>query len=201
MFIWLGAALGALVAFLLALRFAPARTNIIVDTAASAARAELTLLWGLGPTIVKRALPKDETGAPLAVFNDAQLIGHALMTPGIADVTIGAYERLFAFDPKRARLELGLNLGDSAKNLVVQTSVEAALASAPLPVRQSVTLQKCGAPGAEFSVRMELSASPAALDAIYGRFKSSRAVREFRKRLKQKVKGKAAKAPREVRAS
>lgn len=201
MFIWLGAVLGALFTFLLALRFAPARTNIIIDTAASAARAEMTLLWGLGPTIVTRALPKDETGAPLAVFNDTQRIGHALMTPGIADVAIGAYQRLFAFDPRKARFELGLNLGDSAQNLVVQTSVEAALASAPLPVRQSVTLQKCGAPGAELSVRMELSASPAALDGIYSQFKSSRAVREFRRRLKQKLKGKASKAPREVRAS
>lgn len=201
MLIWAGAAVAAIVVFLLALRFAPARTNIVVDTAASTARADTTLLWGFGPMVVTRVLPRGEAGAPLAVFNDPQRIGHALMTPGIADVTMGAYERLIALGAQKARFDVGLNLGDSARDLVVQTSIEAALASAPVAVRQSVTIQKCGAPGAELAARLEVTASPATLDAIYSRFKSSRAVKEFRRRLRQKVRGKPGKAPKEVRAS
>lgn len=201
MLVWGAVAVGVIVVLLLALRFAPARTNIIVDTAASTARADMTLLWGLGPTLVTRALPKGEAGGPLAMFNDPQRIGNALMTPGIADAAIGAYQRLYQLKPQRSRFELGLNLGDSAQNLVVQTSVEAVLASAPHALRQTVTIQKCGAPGAELAVRVELSAAPATLDRIYSDFRRSRAVREFRRRLKQRVKPKSSKAPREVRAS
>ena len=159
--LWAAVGAGALVVFLLALRFAPAKTSIIVDTAASTARADTVLLWGMGPKLVTRALPKSAAGSPLALFNDAPRISHALMTPGIADTALAAYQRLFALKPKVSRLDIGLNLSDSAQNLVVQTAVEASLASAPVAMRETVTVQRCGAPGAEIALRVELLASPA----------------------------------------
>ncbi|MBS0385390.1 MAG: hypothetical protein JSS00_08570, partial [Proteobacteria bacterium] len=111
--------------------FAPARTTITIDTGASAAQAEMRLLWGLGPTVFSHALPKSGHGNPLEVFHDPLRIANALMTPGIADVSYGALRRLYQCKPRVARLELGLNLADSAHNRVVETAAQAALAAAP----------------------------------------------------------------------
>lgn len=179
---------------------APAKTTIVVDTAASTARADLKLLWGLGPAVMKRALPKEAAGNPLALFNDARRIGHALMTPGLAEVTYIALRRLFELKPRVGRFELGLNLGDSAQTRVVQTAGQAVLASAPAAVRDNVVLSACDAPGAEVMARFELTASPSTLSAIYSQLQGSRAVKEFRKRLKRKPKAEK-KPPREVRTS
>lgn len=183
-----------------ALWMAPARTTIVIDTAASTARADLKLLWGLGPSLTSRALPKASVGNPLALFNDARRIGYALMTPGIADATYVALRRLFALKPKVGRFDLALNLLDSAQNLVVQTAGQAALASAPAAIRENVGLSKCDAPGAEVTAKFEVSASPMQLAAIYGQFRNSRPAREFRRRLKRKPKTEK-KPPREVRTS
>jgi len=201
MIIWAAAAVGAILLLALALWYAPARTTVIVDTSASTARADMKLLWGLGPLLSARALPKSEAGSPLRLFYEAPRIGYALMTPGLADVTYATVQRLFALKPSLARLALGVHLTDASQNLVVQTAAQAALAAAPASVREKVTIARCETPGAELTARFELSVSPAKLDSIYRDLKSSRAAKEFRRRLKQKMKPKPGKAPREVRAT
>ena len=195
--IWIAA--GA-VLLALALYLAPARAAIIVDTPASIARAELRLLWGLTPAVLVRALPREAAGHPLAPFNDAPRIGHALMTPSLADAAHDAVRRLFLFAPRAARVELGLNLADSAQNRVVETAAQAAMAASPAALRDSVRFYKCEPPGAELIVRFDLTASPQQLSAIYSDFCASRPVREFRRRLRSKPKP-AKKPVREVRAS
>lgn len=190
----------AVLLFVGALLYAPARTNIVIDTTGSTARADMRLLWGMGPAWSMRALPKELAGNPMPAFYDPARVGYALMTPGIADTTYLAVRRLFDLNPKAARFDLGVNLADSAQARVVDTAIQAVLASAPAAVRQGVTITKCETPGAELVGRFELSVSPMQLNGIYGRFKNSRAVREFKKRLKRKPK-QSKKAPREVRAA
>jgi len=186
--------------FVAALFFAPARTTILIDTAGSTARADMRLLWGVGPAWTMRALPKELAGNPMPAFYDPARIGYALMTPGITEVTYTALRRLFALNPRAARFDLAVNLTDTAQARVVDTAIHAVLASAPAQVRQNVGVSKCETPGAELSMRFDLNVSPTQLDGIYKRFKGSRAVREFRKRLKRKPKQNK-RAPREVRAS
>ena len=192
---------GALVAAAIAaLFYAPARTIILVDTQGSTARAEMKTLWGVGPNWTLRALPKESAGNPMPAFSDPARIGYALMTPGIADVAYAAVQRLIALKPRTAQFKLAFQLPDAAQSRVVQTAVQAALAAAPAAMRQAVAIGASEAPGAELSVRFELNASPAQIKSIYARFNSSRAVREFKKRLKRKQKA-GKKAPREVQAS
>jgi hypothetical protein len=183
-----------------ALFYAPARTSILIDTRGAIARADMKLLWGVGPAWTLRALPKELAGNPLAAFYDPARVGYALMTPGIADTTYAALRRLFAHNPSHARFDLGVNLADAAQARVVETAIQAVLASAPANVRQAIAITKCETPGAELVSRFDLNISPTALNGIYGRFKKSRAVKEFHKRLKRKPKANR-KAPREVRAS
>lgn len=179
--------------------FAPAKTKIIVDTPTSTARAEMALLWGFGPTLTARALPKRAAGSPFGLFNDAPRVAQALMTPGLADTVYAALRSLYDLNWRLGRLDVGVNFGENAQNLVVQTAAQAALAAAPVALRESVTVTRREAPGAELVGLAELYASPARLKAIYARLKTSRAVREFRKRLMRKQK--PVKRPaREVRA-
>jgi hypothetical protein len=200
--IWAIAGVAAAVLIPLAGYFLPANTKIVIDTPTSTARAEVRLLWGLGPTTITRALPKKANGNPLALFNEAPRIGHALMTPGIADTAYAAIKSLYDLKPRVAKLDLRINLGDSAQNTVVQTAAQAVLAIAPVALRDSVTISKCEAPGAELSGEFKLSASPARLSAIYNRFRGSRAVQEFRRRLNRKMKpGKKTPPPPEVQVS
>jgi len=201
MIIWAAAAGGAVLLLALALWYAPARTTVIVDTSASTARADMHLLWGMGPLLSARALPKGEAGTPLKLFYEAPRIGYALMTPGLADTVYATMQRLLALKPSLSRLSLRMNLGDSAQSRVVETAAHAAIAAAPASVRETVTIAQSEAPGAELTARFELSVSPASLNAIYGDLNNSRAVKEFRRRLRQKMKPKSGKAPREVRAT
>jgi hypothetical protein len=180
--------------------FLPARTTIVVDTPTSTARAEMRLLWGLGPQVISRALPKQEHAAPLGVFNDAVRISYALMTPGIIDAAGLAVRSLNELNPRTVRVAFSINLGDPAQNLVVQTGAQAALALAPASLRERVAILKHPTPGAALSADFELDASPAQLAAIYGRFKNARAAQEFRRRLKRKIKP-SKKGAREVRVS
>jgi hypothetical protein len=178
---------------------APARCTILIDTATSTARVEQRLFWGLGPMTYNRILPASVQGNPIAVFYDVTRIGHALMTPGLAEVTYRAVQRVFALKPKVARFELDLNLADPAQNLVVQTAAQAALAMAPAAIRDIVVFGKCDTPGAEVHAKFELIATPGQINAIYSTLKQSRPGHEFRKRLKRKPK--APRRPvREVRA-
>lgn len=195
-----GGAVLLVLVFVGALAYAPARTTILIDTPGSTARADMRLLWGAGPSWTLRAMPKELAGNPMPSFYDPARIGYALMTPGIADVTYAALHRLFAQEPRNARFDLGMNLSDSAQIRVIDTAIQAVLAAAPAPMRQAIAITRCETPGAELVARFELSISPMALNAIHSRFKNSRAVREFKKRLKRKPKH-AKKAPREVRAS
>lgn len=198
--VWLIAAAAGVAAVAVLVLIAPARASILVDTTASTARVDIWPLWGLLPRHSSRILPRAGAGSPLAVFNDAGRIGHALMTPGVADVAYDAIRRLFEMKPRVARFALAMNLGDHAKNLVVQTAAQAALAAAPGAMRENVLISKCEAPGAELSARFELSASPLALWSIWRGLKGSRAAREFRRRLRRKPKP-PKKPVREVRAS
>lgn len=200
--IWVAAIGGGCALVWAALYLLPARTTITIDTAASAAQAEMRLLWGLGPTVFARALPRSNHGNPLEFFHDVTRIGYALMTPGIADVSYRSLQRLYRYKPRVARLEFGLNLADTAENLVVQTAAQAALAAAPAAMRETVSISKSAAPGAELVGRFELNASPMQLASIYGAFKRSEPVREFRRRLKRKLKTKhGRKAPSEIRTA
>lgn len=197
---WLLAIAGALGAIVAAGLYAPAKTMILVDTAGSAARAEMRLLWGLGPKLTARALPRAATGSPLNSFNDAARVGHALMTPGIAEAAYAALRRLYELKPSVVRAAVRVNLADTAQNMVVQTAVQAALASAPAALRERVRVERCEAPGAELSAAFELYASPVQIRSIWRDLKNSRSAREFRKRLKRKPKPQK-KAPKEVRAA
>jgi hypothetical protein len=181
---------GAVAAILIpfACYFAPAHTTIVIDTPTSTARAEMRLLWGMGPAIIARALPAKGNGSPLAAFTDAARVGHALMTPGIADAASIALRSLYELKPRAAHMQLAINLNDTAQSRVVQTGVQAALAMAPASLRERVVVVKSEAPGAELSADFAVSASPAQLSAIYNRFKNSRAAQEFRRRLKRKSK-------------
>lgn len=198
--VWALVAAAGLVAFGAALLWMPAKTSILVDTSGSAARAEMRLLGGMGPKYTKRALPREAAGAPLAVFHDPQRIGYALMTPGIADAAFEAVRQLYALKPAVTRVDIGVNLIDTSQNNVVQTAAQAALASAPAALRERVRVFRCETPGAEVTAAFELFASPMQINAIWGGFKNSRSVREFRKRLKRKPKPQK-KAPKEVRAA
>lgn len=197
---WALVAGGALLLVGVLLLFAPARATILVDTPTSTARADLRLLWGIGPSMSMRALPKDAQGNPMAHFNDAPRIGHALMTPGLFDAAYKAIWSLFQLSPRTARIAIGLNIGDSAQTRVIETAIHASLAGAPSALRQSVNLSRSEAPGAEIGAQFELNASLMKLHGIRSQLVHSRAVREFRRRLKRPPKpGK--KAPKEVRAS
>ena len=68
---------GGVVLAVLALLFAPARTKILIDTPTSTARAEMHLLWGLGPLVFARALPAAAAGI---------LAAGAILVFGILDV-------------------------------------------------------------------------------------------------------------------
>lgn len=183
-----------------ALMWAPAKTSILIDTAGSTARAEMRTLWGLGPKFTGRALPRTAGGTPLALFNDPVRIGHALMTPGLADTAFEAVRRIYELKPTVTRIDVGVNLADTAQNTVVQTAAQAAFASAPAALRERMRVTKCEAPGAEISAAFELYVSPIQLKSIWSDFKSSRSVREFRKRLKRAPKPNK-KAPKEIRAA
>jgi hypothetical protein len=195
-----GAALFVLLLGVGLVYLAPARTTIVVDTVAATARADMRVLWGAGPILSARALPREGNGEPLPHFNDIARIGYALMTPGIADVAYSALRELLNRPTRVAHAELGLNLGDASRNLVVQTAVQAAFAAAPARIRDIIAVTKCEAPGAELRGSFEIDASPAELSGIWSRFRSSRAAREFRRRLKRKPKVDK-KAPREVRTA
>lgn len=198
--IWVIAGGVAVLAIALGCYFLPAKTTIVVDTPTSTARAEMRLLWGLGPSVIARALPRTGNGNPLTFFNDAARVGNALMTPGIADAVYGAVRSLYDLKPRVTRVAFGMNLGDNAQNLVVQTAAQAAFAVAPAALRERVAITKSETPGAELAAQFELDASPAQLNTIYGRLKSSRAAREFRRRLARKPKP-PKKGPGEVRVT
>jgi hypothetical protein len=198
--VWALAAAGGLVVVFAAVLYAPAKTSILIDTAGSTARAEMRTLWGLGPKLTGRALPREAGGNPLALFNDPVRIGYALMTPGIAEAAFEAVRRIYELKPNVTRIAVGVNLADTAQNTVVQTAVHAAIASAQAALRERVQVHKCDAPGAEVSAAFELYASPMQINAIWNDLKNSRSVREFRKRLKRKYKPQK-KAPKEVRAA
>jgi hypothetical protein len=178
----------------------PARTTLLIDTSASVARADVRPLWGLLPPFHFRALPRSGAGGPHALFNEPARIGHALMTPGLADAAYEALRRAFQYRPRTAQLSLGLNLGDQAQNLVVQTAAQAALAVAPAAIRESVTLSKCEAPGAEIVARFDLTAPPLRLWSIWRQLNNSRPAREFKRRLRRKPKP-VKKPVREVRTN
>ncbi|MGD9966757.1 MAG: hypothetical protein AB7T59_09570 [Hyphomonadaceae bacterium] len=199
LYVWIAAGAAA-VLIPAAIYFLPAKTRIIIDTPTSTARAEMRPLWGMGAALITRALPKKAHGNPLALFNDAPRIGHALMTPGIAEAAYAALKSIYDLKPRVAKLDLRLNLGDGAQTRVVQTATQAALAIAPASLRERVTVSQSEAPGAEISGEFELHASPAQLSAIYNRLKSARAVQEFRRRLNRKTKG-GKKPPPEVQVS
>ena len=198
--VWALAAAGAFVGLLVALLYAPAKTSILVDTAGSTARAEMRTLWGLGPKLTGRALPREAGGNPLALFNDPVRIGHALMTPGIAEAAFDAVRRVYELKPSVTRISVGVNLADTAQNTVVQTAVHAAIAAAQAALRERVQVHKCEAPGAEVSAAFELYASPMQINSIWNDLRNSRSAREFRKRLKRKPKPHK-RAPKEVRAA
>jgi hypothetical protein len=198
--VWMIAGAAAAILIPLGCYFLPAQTKIIIDTPTSTARAEMRLLWGLGPVSIARALPKRQHGSPLSIFNDGPRIARALMTPGIADAAFGALKAIYDLKPRVVELKVGLNLGDNSQNLVVQTAVQAALAAAPATLRQQVLITRTEAPGAEVSGEFKLNASPAQLSAIWGRLRNSRAAQEFRRRLvKKRKRGK--RDAREVRVS
>jgi hypothetical protein len=197
---WLAGIGGGVLILLVAFYLLPARTTITIDTAASAAQAEVKTFWGFGPTLYARALPKSNHGNPLEVFHDIARIGNALTTPGIADVSYRALHRLYQLKPRSARLELGLNLADAAQERVVQTAVQAPLAAAPASMRESIVVTKCPTPGADLLGRFELFASPIQLASIYGELKRAGPVREFRRRLKRKAKP-SKRAPGEIRTA
>lgn len=198
--IWMIAGAAAAILIPLACYVLPAQTKIVIDTPTSTARAEMRLLWGFGPVSIARALPKSDHGAPLAIFNDAIRIGHALMTPGIADAAYAGLRSIYALKPRVVELRLGVNLSDSAQTRVVQTAVQAALAAAPAALREKVVLIGSEAPGAELSGEIKVNASPAQLAGIWSRFRNSRAAQEFRRRLTKKQKP-SKKGGREVRVS
>ena len=198
--VWALACVAAVLAAFAAVWLAPAKTSILVDTAGSTARAEMRTLWGLGPKITGRALPRDAGGTPLALFNDPVRIGHALMTPGLAESAYEAVRRVYEMKPTVTRIDVAVNLADTAQNTVVQTAAQAALAAAPAALRERVRVDRCEAPGAEISAAFELYASPSQIKSIWTDFKKSRSVREFRKRLKRAPKPNK-KAPREIRAA
>lgn len=198
-YVWIAAAAVALL-IPAAIYFLPAKTRIVIDTPTSTARAEMRPLWGMGAAMITRILPRSAHGNPLASFNDVKRVGHALMTPGIAEAAYAAIKSIYDLKPKIARLDLRLNLGDSAQTRVVQTAVQAALAIAPVALRERVSFSQCESPGAEISGEFEVNASPAQLSAIYGRLKSARAVREFGRRLNKKTRG-GKKPPPEVQVS
>ncbi|MBC7770592.1 MAG: hypothetical protein H7124_17560 [Phycisphaerales bacterium] len=196
-------ALGAgvvVVAILLAALLAPAKTTILVDTPTSTARADMRLLWGFGPKLTARALPHAKPGDPVTHFNDVVRVGNAFLTPGIADVAAHTIQRLMANGARVAHTSLAINTGDYAKDLVVQTGVQAALTLTPAAVRDSVTFSKCAAPGAELTAKFELFASPMQLASIWNGLRKSRPAREFVKRLRRKPKP-VKKPVREVRAT
>lgn len=201
LYIWIAA--GAVAVLIpAAIYFLPAKTRIVIDTPTSTARAELRPLWGMGSAMIARALPRKGHGSPLASFNDAKRIGHALMTPGIAEAAYSALKSIYDLKPRVAKLDLRLNLGDSSHTRVVQTATQAALAVAPAALRQHVTVSQSEAPGAEISGEFELHASPAQLSAIYNRLRRARAVQEFNRRLNRKTKGgKKTPPPPEVQVS
>jgi hypothetical protein len=198
-YVWIAAAAVA-VLIPAAIYFLPAKTRIVIDTPTSTARAEMRPLWGLGAALITRILPKSAHGSPLASFNDVKRIGHALMTPGIAEAAYAAVKSIYDLKPKVVKLDLRLNLGDGAQTRVVQTAAQAALAVAPVALRQSITVTQAESPGAEVSGEFDVNASPAQLSAIYNRLRSARAVQEFRRRLNKKSKG-GKKPPADVQVS
>ena len=198
--IWAGVAVGlvAIVGVALML-FAPARAIILIDTATSTARIEQKLLWGFGPLTYKRILPADVQGIAMPVFHDPERIGLALMTPGLADATFRSIRDLFALKPTVARFELLLNLPDPSQTRVIETGAHAAMAVAPVAIRDAIVIGKCETPGAEVHAKFELTATPGQINAIYNALKESRPGHEFRKRLKRKPKP-VRRPVREVRA-
>lgn len=181
-------AIAAAILIPLAIYFLPAKTRILIDTPTSTARAELRPIWGLGAAMITRALPRKLHGAPLASFADAARIGHALITPGLVDVAYAAAKSLFDTKPRVAKVELRLNLADTARTRVVETAVQAVLATASPALREHVVIAQSDTPGAELSAHFELTASPAKLSAIYRRLQRARATQEFRRRLIRKAK-------------
>ena len=198
--VWAVLAALALLALYGAVMAAPAKTSIAIDTRGSIARAEMQLLWGLGPNFTGRALPREHAGEPLAPFQDPARVGYALMTPGIAEMAFEAVRRVYELEPSLTRVDVGVNLPDTSQNNVVQTAVLAALASARAALRERVRLYRCETPGAEISVNFELYASPMQIHSIWNDFRNSRSAREFRKRLKRKPRTQK-RAPKEVRAA
>ena len=197
---WAAIGGGAFLLLLAIAYFAPARATVVFDTTASTARADLRLFWGIGPVVSSRALPRTEASERLRFFDEPLRIGHALMTPGIADAVYVAVRDLFDSRPRLARLELGVNLGDPGRSRVVETAVQAAYAGAPAAIRDIIVISQCETPGAELRGRFELNASPARLSSIWSAFRNSRPAREFRRRLRSKPKPEK-KPVREVRTS
>lgn len=185
--VWAPAAAAA-VLIPLGIYFLPARARIVIDTPTSIARAEVRPLWGIGAALITRALPTKARGTPLPSFQDVRRVGHALMTPGIADAVYAAVKSLHDLNPRVAKFELRMNLADTSHMRVVQTAVQAVLAIAPVAIRQSVVVSPSENIGAELSAEFDVMASPAQLSGIYGRLRSSRATQEFRRRLNRKLK-------------
>src|SRR5688572_23549370 len=137
LYVWIAA--GAVAVLIpVAIYFLPAKTRIVIDTPTSTARAEMRPLWGMGAAMITRALPKKHHGSPLASFGDVRRIGHALMTPGIAEAVYAALKSINDLKPRVARLDLRLNLGDNSQTRVVQTAAQAVLAIAPAAFRERV---------------------------------------------------------------
>jgi hypothetical protein len=81
--------------------------------------------------------------------------------------------------------------------MVVQTAAQGMLAVAPEIMRRIVSVSRRETPGVELVARFDVMASPLALNGIYARFRNSRPVSEFRRRLKRQEKAKR-KPPKEA---
>lgn len=190
--LWVAYGAGGVVFLFILAWIVPARLSVMIDSTTAVAQTELRLFWGLGPKLSYQATREKERPDLVQMFADAPRIGNALMTPGIVDVTLNAVKQIFQLKPRVANLALSVNLGDSSKDLVMQTAVQGALALAPENLRRAVTFAKNEHPGAELIARFDAMASPLRVRSIYDRLRKSRPVREFRQRLrkKQKTRGK-----------
>jgi hypothetical protein len=102
--------------------------------------------------------------------------------------------------PRVAQASLAINSGDSSKDRVVQTAVQAALTMAPSATANVVTVTRCEAPGAEIAAKFELMASPLQVSSIWNKLRQSKPAREFVRRLTRKPKP-VRKPVKEVRAT
>ena len=179
---WFAGVIAAVFGLLVVVLVAPAHVRINIDTTRLKFNVGVRPLWGMLPSIAltpsKPKAGKPGLGTIFSVLKDAPRIANALLAPGLFQQTnafmkdVRRVGRVRSFD-----LDAKLGLGPWTEKVLL-VARPALMMMAPKLVIEGKLI-----PGVDLIGDLRVQASPLRLIAVWRRFQSGTAVREFRRRL------------------